>query len=280
MKLAILGCGTMGSAIVLGAVKQKVPGSFGEGAPKVPGSFCLRKFEFHLYDPFLEKAQKLAKEAKAKAHANMEELSGCEYFLLAVKPQNFRELAVQLKPILVRDTKIISIMAGVPTAKIREGLDCQKLARVMPNTPCLVGEGAAAIYFVSMSQSEKEVVKKIFAPIAQVHCVGSDDEVDLVTVGIASGSGYIFEIARILIEKLSAMGLDAKTADAMVKQMLKGSAALMQQSPMSAEELRNQVTSKGGTTEAALKIFSEKKLEEIFSEALDAAYRRAKELSK
>lgn len=261
-KLAVLGCGTMGSAIVLGAHQK--------GAV----------FEFHLYDPIREKAQNLAKAVGGMAHAGIAELKTCEYFLLAVKPQSFAELAKQLKPHLSAEGKIISIMAGVPSTKIRAALGCEKLARVMPNTPCLIGEGAAAIYFVGMSDAEKKVVQSLFAPIAQVHFVGSDDEVDIVTIGIASGSGYLFEIARILIEKLTAMGLKRETADAMVKQMLKGSAALMQQSSETPEELRNKVTSKGGTTEAALQTLQKKSLQKILEEALEAAYGRAGKLGK
>lgn len=259
-KLGILGCGNMGSAIALGLVKKS------------------KGFEMHLYDPSIEKSRALAKKTKGKAHSKMIVLKSCDYFLLACKPQHFQELAGQLKPILARDSKIISIMAGIPTSKIRRSLGCKKLARVMPNTPCLIGEGAAAIYCVGMNAKEKTIVKNIFTAVAEVHCVNSDDAIDIVTIGIASGSGYLFEIARIMIKKLTALGLDAKIADPMVKQMLKGSSLLMQQSPNSPETLRNQVTSKGGTTEAALKVFSEKKLEEIFGQALKTAYKRAKEL--
>lgn len=261
-KLAVLGCGNMGSAIVLGVAKK------------------TDTFEFHLYDPLFEKASKLAKESSGKAHEKMAALKTCDYFLLACKPQNFNELARSLKPTLHKDSKIISIIAGVPTSRLKEALGVAKIARVMPNTPCLIGEGAAAIYFVNVSTAEQKIVKEIFSSIAQVHFVASDDAVDIVTIGIASGSGYLFEIARIFIEKLTAMGLNPKTADAMVKQMLKGSAALLQQATDSPEELRNKVTSKGGTTEAALKVFSEKNLKEIFNKALEAAYQRAKELSK
>lgn len=260
MKLAMLGCGNMGSAIVLGAAKK------------------TNGLKFHLYDPILEKSQKLARQVKAVAHPTIEETKNCDYFLLACKPQHFPELARQLKPILSKDAKIISIMAGIPSTKIREVLGCKKLARVMPNTPCLIGEGAAAIYFAGMSPAEQKTVRNLLAPIAQVHVVDSDNAIDLVTIGIASGSGYIFEIARILIDKLTAMGLNKETADAMVKQMLKGSATLMQQSSETPEQLRTKVTSKGGTTEAALKVFQKKGLQEIFGQALEAAYQRAKKL--
>ncbi|MBI4223466.1 MAG: pyrroline-5-carboxylate reductase [Deltaproteobacteria bacterium] len=259
-KIGVLGCGNMGGAIVSGASRK------------------TKDFEFHLYDPLAEKSKKLAKEAKANARVKMAELKICEYFLLAVKPQSFAELAGQLKLYFPADGKIISIMAGIASSKIREGLGCKKLARVMPNTPCLIGEGAAAVYFVGMSDAEQKMVQSLFAPIAQVHFVDSDDAVDIVTIGIASGSGYLFEIARILIKKLTAMGLKRETADAMVKEMLKGSAALMQKSTRSPEALRNQVTSKGGTTEAALKVFQQKGLQKILEEALDAAYQRAKKL--
>lgn len=260
-KLAILGCGNMGSAISLGLAKES------------------KDFEFFYYDPQKEKAAALAKQTKGSAVDSISGVKGCEYFLLACKPQQFEDLASELKGAVNNDSRIISIMAGVPSPKIQKGLGCNKLARVMPNTPCLIGEGACAIYFTNMNAEEQKTVKQIFEAVADVHFVNSDDEIDMATAVIGSGPAYYFEITRIIADKLAALGMEPKKAEAMSKQVAKGAALLMLNSEDSPETLRNKVTSKGGTTHAALESFKEKNLEDTISKGVEAAYRRAKELS-
>lgn len=262
IKLAILGCGNMGSAIVLGLAKQS------------------KDFEFFCYTPSHVKAKKLAKEVGGKSVQNVSDLKGCEYFLIACKPQQFEDLAKELKETVNNDSRIISVMAGIPSTKIQKSLGCKKIARVMPNTPCLISEGACAIYSVNMNEEEKETVKNIFEAVAEVFFVNSDDEIDMATAVIGSGPAYYFEITRIIAAKLAALGTDPEKAEAITKQVAKGAALLMQQSKDSPETLRNNVTSKKGTTDAALETFKARNLQEVIDAAIDAAYQRAKELSK
>ncbi|MDO8493855.1 MAG: pyrroline-5-carboxylate reductase [Deltaproteobacteria bacterium] len=261
-KLAILGCGNMGSAIGIGLCKT------------------TKSFALSLFDPDRKKAAALAQKTKGEAVSIFSDLKSCEYFLIACKPQQFAELAEELKPTLSKNVKIVSIMAGMATPTIQKKLGCKKLARVMPNTPALINEGAIAVRFFNMNAGEKKKVLQILKAVGEVHVVASDREIDLVTAGTGSGPAYIFEIARILIDQLSKMGLKRVVAEPLVKQMIKGSAALMRQSKDSPEALRNKVTSKGGTTEAALKVFKKEKLEKIFQKALTAAFKRGQALSK
>lgn len=258
VKLALLGCGNMGSAIALGLARQS------------------RRFQFYYFDPQLKKSSALAKQTKGKTCRRLAETKMCDYFLIACKPRQFAELACELEPLLPAGAKIISIMAGISTKTIAKKLGVKKIARVMPNTPALVNEGAIGIYFSNMTVGEKKIVQKIFAAVGEVQIVRSDKEIDLITIGTGSGPAYIFEIARILINQLVRMGLSRTTAEPMVQQMIKGSAFLMQKSSNSPEELRNQVTSKGGTTEAALKTLKKNHLEKILQKALNSAYQRAK----
>lgn len=260
-KLAILGCGNMGSAIALGVAKK------------------TRAFHFFAYTPTYTRARKLARTIHGKAVKSLESLKDCDYFLIACKPQQFSELAPELKKILNENSKIVSIMAGVPTRRIKRELGVSKVARVMPNTPCLIGEGCAALYFSGMTRVERRIVKKIFSPVAKLHVVTSDDKIDAATTIIGSGPAYIFEIARLLAEKFATLGFPKYKAQAIVKDVFKGSSILMAQSRESLEELQERVISWRGTTWAALQLMKKRHLSKTISAALTAAYKRAKQLS-
>ncbi|MBI4367692.1 MAG: pyrroline-5-carboxylate reductase [Deltaproteobacteria bacterium] len=260
-RLAVLGCGNMGSAIALGLHAR--------GAP----------FAFFCYTPTHTRAAALARRVGGVAARALAELARCEYFLLACKPQQFPELAAALRPILPAGARIVSMLAGTSTEKLRAALGQAKIARAMPNTPCAIGEGATAIYCLGMDAAERAIVRAIFAAVGAVFEVDSDDAIDLATAIVGSGPAYFFEIARILAHKLAAMGLPADIAAGMAAHVIKGAGALLVQSADSAETLREKVTSKKGTTAAALDCLRANHLERILGEALDAAYRRAKELA-
>lgn len=261
-KLAVLGCGNMGSAVALGLAKKS------------------KDFQFFTYTPTHTRAEKLARDIGGQSVQNVLDLKGCEYFLIACKPQQFEDLTKELKEAVNNESRIISVMAGIPSIKIQKNLGCKKIARVMPNTPCLISEGACAIYLVNMNKEEKETVQNIFEAVAEVFFVNSDDEIDMATAVIGSGPSYYFEITRIIAAKLASLGMDPKKAEAMTKQVAKGAALLMSQSKNSPETLRNNVTSKKGTTEAALETFKARNLQEVIEAAIEAAYQRAKELSR
>jgi len=262
-KLAVLGCGNMGSAIALGLAKKS------------------KNFEIIAYNPTPKKAQKIANETKGKRAASMDDVKHGEYFLIACKPQQFGDLAKELLPQLSKKSVIVSIMAGVSVAKMKKLLPKAELfVRVMPNTPCLIGEGVSGIYFTSnISKEKKNVVKEIFSAVSKVFFFKNETEIDTVTAATGAGPAYIFEFAIQMIQKTIAMGIDPKTAEAMIQQLFVGASLLMANSPDSPETLRNKVTSKGGTTEAALKKLKEYQIDKAISEALEAAFQRAKELS-
>ncbi|MBI4126807.1 MAG: pyrroline-5-carboxylate reductase [Deltaproteobacteria bacterium] len=210
------------------------------------------------------------------------ELPPCDFYLIACKPQQFSELAKNLNSIINPQGVVISIMAGVTTTKIKSLLPrAEKIVRTMPNLPCLVGEGVTGMYVTpAVSPEERNIVQGIFETVSKTFLFESESALDIVVAVTGSGPAYVFEWANLLIHKMTAMGMDAKTADGMVRQLFVGASRLMAESPDSPEELGKRVTSKGGTTEAALKVFSESKLDAIVSKAIDAAFNRAKELSK
>ena len=256
-KLGIIGCGNMGGAIIKGLAQKELG------------------FEFYCYDVLSEKAEELSKAVGATTVDEIAALSSCEYFLLATKPQKFEELALTLKPNLPTNAKIISILAGTSSAKLESSLHCKKIARVMPNTPCLLGEGVSGVYFQNYQASEQELVSKIFSAVGTVIEVKSDDEIDKITALTASGPAYVFEFSRILIEKAVSFGFTKQAATLMIKQLVSGSALLMKQSEESPEELRVKVTSKGGTTEAALDFLKQQQFENMLQDAVESAFKRA-----
>lgn len=261
IRLAVLGCGNMGSAIAVGLAKKS------------------KNISLITYEPQYARALRLARKAGGRAARSLADLRGCDYFLIACKPQQFMDLAAQLCTITRAESKVLSVMAGVRVAKIKRALGIRKVARLMPNLPCGIGFGTCAIYFSGMPAAEQKMVLKIFSPIAQIYPVKSEEMMDAATAVIGSGPAYLFELARIFAAKTSRFGFPQKTAEAIIKNVFFGASALLLQSPKTSEELRNQVTSKKGTTAAALALFQKFGLEKILGHALLAAYRRAKTLS-
>lgn len=259
--IAILGCGNMGAALAAGYAAKH------------------HDVHFHLYDPDISKAEQLEKKCRGIVYGSIADLPACDFYLLACKPQSFAELATELKTQLPANAVIISILAGTSSKRIQEALNRQKIVRVMPNTPCLINEGMSAIFPQQLSPEESAWVQNFFAAVGKTLLMKSDVEVDQMTALTGSGPAYVFELARVLTHKMQSFGFSEPASAEAIKQLFKGSALLLANSSDSAEQLREKVTSKKGTTEAALDALAAHHFENIFCEALDAAFKRAQELS-
>ncbi|NUM56811.1 MAG: pyrroline-5-carboxylate reductase [Candidatus Hydrogenedentes bacterium] len=224
--------------------------------------------------------QQQARELGAAVHGNPSELAAAsDVILLAVKPQTMAEALEQLKSGLAPRTLIVSIAAGVSIAFIAKRLGEQtRVVRVMPNTPALVNAGAAGIALAANCTAEDQgIARAIFESIGVVEFV-NEPLIDAVTALSGSGPAYFFYMVECLVKAAQQQGLTEKQATALATQTLLGSGLLLQQSGESAATLRERVTSKGGTTEAALKTFREKGLEGAIAAGVQAAVARAKEL--
>ena len=199
--------------------------------------------------------------------------------VLAVKPQDARAALASVAS-SVHGKLVISIAAGLRLAALSHWLDGHRsLVRCMPNTPALVGAGIAGLYALpEVTPAERERAEQILAAVGEV--VWVDDEALLDTVTAVSGSGpaYVFWFIEQLAAFAERAGMGAAEALKLATQTALGSAKLAAQSNESPAELRAKVTSKGGTTEAALKVFNEEELAERFARALAAATRRGHEL--
>jgi len=196
------------------------------------------------------------------------------HVLLSVKPQVFAVVADDIKSDIV-----YSIMAGVTIENITRSTGNNRVVRMMPNLPCSIGYGATGFAVADSTQDEDaSLAKEIFSQIGSVIEV-NETLMDAVTAVSGSGPAYVFYLAEAMLEGGIKVGLDVEIADALVRQTILGAAALLLQDDRSAKELREAVTSKGGTTAAALNVFNERKVLDAIEDAVVSARDRGRELS-
>jgi pyrroline-5-carboxylate reductase len=207
------------------------------------------------------------------------QMQRCEIVVLAVKPQDARAALASIAGV-VKDKLLISIAAGVTLDTLSRRLGGhRKLVRCMPNTPSLIGAGIAALYAPpEVSAQERAAAESILAAVGEVVWVGDERLLDPVTAVSASGPAYVFWFIEQLAASAEKLGLARETSMKLALHTVLGAAKLAASSGEPPAALRKNVTSKGGTTEAALKIFEEEKLAERFMRAVEAASRRATEL--
>jgi pyrroline-5-carboxylate reductase len=200
----------------------------------------------------------------------------------AVKPQLFAEAAAPCAP-HVAGALHVSVMAGVRIATLARALALpagrERVVRSMPNTPALIGRGIAGLHAsASVTAAQRARVDALFAPTGAVLWVEREADLDAVTALSGSGPAYVFYIAEAMVEAGVQMGLDAAQARRLALATFDGAAALAAASPLPLAELRAQVTSKGGTTHAALTALEAAGVKAAFVRALLAAQQRAREL--
>jgi pyrroline-5-carboxylate reductase len=202
--------------------------------------------------------------------------------VLSVKPQNIKEVLEEIKTNISHDKIIISIAAGITTRKIADHLGDVPIIRVMPNTPALVSAGAAALYGRKATVEQLDKAARLFLAVGQAVIVEDEKLIDAVTATSGSGPAYFFLLMENMIKSAVKLGLTEDIAKKLVLQTALGAAKLAKQADKnneSPEELRKKVTSPGGTTEAAIKVFADEKIEKTIENALTAAYEKSKKLS-
>lgn len=257
MKILLIGCGKMGSAILGGWL------SSGISLSQITIIDPVYKGEIEGYDTL----------------ADLPENYAPDYVLLAVKPQNLDEVAPQL----ARFSKatMISIVAGKKIAYFKKYLPNFVVIRTMPNLPALIGKGiTAAVASEELGKEEKERVERLLKPCGKLVWLDNEELIDSVTAISGSGPAYVFLFADSMVEAAVELGLDAETAKALVFETIKGSIDLAEISGDNLATLKQNVTSKGGTTEAALAVLEDKDiLRTLVKQAIKQAKKRALELS-
>lgn len=201
--------------------------------------------------------------------------------ILAVKPQDLPAMLQLVAPILTADHLLISIAAGIRAETIAKLLTSPvRIIRVMPNTPALVGCGAAGVAAgPRATQADLDAALALFGAVGLALPV-SEDHLDAVTALSGSGPAYVFRLIEVMAEAGASLGLDKTTAARLAIKTVLGAAILAEQSGEDPAILRQRVTSKGGTTAAALAVLESRGLESIFKDALRAARDRSIELSR
>lgn len=202
--------------------------------------------------------------------------------IIAVKPQILPSVLKTWRSAFPRTEPLfISLAAGTALAQLSQLLGANaRIIRAMPNTPSLVGLGVTSLCAEDVSTDDRLLAEALFKTVGTVHWMKSEKELLSATALAGSGPAYVFYFAECLIEAATSLGMDEKTAREMVQQTLKGSVALADAEGWKLEELRQNVTSKGGVTEAALNVMqADEKLKQLLKEALQANIARAKALS-
>ena len=200
--------------------------------------------------------------------------------LLAVKPQQVEEVLSGVRDAFHEDQLVISIAAGVTTEKIGNLIGKEiPVIRVMPNTPALVGKGMSVVSRGMYAGDESaEVALRLFSSVGEAVELPEDLQNQATAIN-GSGPAYFFLMVEALIESAVKAGINRDIAKELVVQTMAGSVAMLQETGREPGELREMVTSPGGTTMAALQVFSKREFRSIVQEAVEAAIRRAGELA-
>jgi pyrroline-5-carboxylate reductase len=263
MNITFIGAGNMAEALVAGIVEKLV-----SPANKI----CVTDISEVRLQHF---AEKYGVETSLD---NPTAVAKADVVVLSVKPQIFPAVWDEIMDALKPDSLVVSIMAGSPSAKIADG-KAIRVVRVMPNTPSLVGEGAAGIAPGELAtDADLQVAEKLMGAVGATVTV-KEEEIDAVTALSGSGPAYVFYLLEGMLAAADQMGLEKGISRELALATVIGAAKLMQETGEDADVLRKKVTSKGGTTEAALNTLEERGVKDSIVAALLAAQARSKELA-
>jgi pyrroline-5-carboxylate reductase len=261
-KCLVLGCGKMATAITVAKNQSD------------------NMIDFGCYTPGLTSAKILAEKINGSVVIELNSLHEFDLILIACKPQQFAELAIQIKHKIAPHSLILSIMAGVKAEQVRDALAFPKVARIMPNTPIAIARGVNLVHFsAQLTSTDRNLILDFFKDIASSFEVQNEDEFDLLTPMVGSGPALMYYFFNGYIKHLEQQGISAELARRIVSSVFTSSAQFAQQSSRSLADLISDVTSKGGITSAALNVFQQKDLAQIICESYQAAYQRNSELN-
>ena len=262
LAVAFIGGGNMASALLGGLIESG----------HAPSSI-------QVVEPFASQADKLRERFGVSVEAAAgPSLGAAGLVVWAVKPQLFREASAPCAA-YVRHALQLSVMAGIRTDAIEAATGSARIVRTMPNTPALVGRGMSGLFAgAAVTAEERDQVERLLKPTGQTLWVEREEQLDAVTALSGSGPAYVFYFLEAMMRAGGELGLSAEQARRLAVGTFDGAAALAAQSSESPEVLRANVTSKGGTTHAAITTMEERGVMDAFVAALHAAARRAKEL--
>lgn len=264
MKTAFIGGGNMAAAIIGGLIKHGV-------APT----------DLYALDPNEEARKRSEQQFGIRTGAAPDSaLASFDAVVLAVKPQILKSVAEALAPHLGATQVVISIVAGIRTADLSRWLNGhQRIVRVMPNTPALIGMGVAGLAATgSVNEADRALATQVLGAVGETVWFDDEAKIDAVTGISGSGPAYVFYFIEALEEAARQLGMDAAQGRALAVATFTGAAQLAAQSDEAPGVLRERVTSKGGTTAAALASFDASGVKDAIVRGVLAADARAREM--
>ena len=230
-------------------------------------------------EPFEAQRARLAQDFGVTAQAAADaRLANAGTVVWAVKPQLFAQAAAPCAPFVAQALQL-SVMAGIRSSDIATASGSTRVVRAMPNTPALIGRGIAGLFArPAVTAQERTEVEALLAPTGALLWVDREADLDAVTALSGSGPAYVFYVLEAMMQAATAMGLSAEQGRALALATFDGATELARRSPETPETLRAQVTSKGGTTFAAISALEAAGVKAAFVAALQAAQRRAHQL--
>ena len=265
LHIAFIGGGNMASAIIGGLIQQGTPAA-----------------HIQVVEPYAEQRSKLTQQFGVAVHAlPSEALNRANLVVWAVKPQTFKEAAAQARA-HTASALHLSVAAGIRSDSIARWLGTERVVRAMPNTPALVGQGMTALFArPAVTAADRHDVEAVIQPTGQLLWLSGDagesdeSQLDAVTALSGSGPAYVFYFLEAMVAAGVAMGLRPEAAHQLAVGTFVGASALAQAATEPPEVLRARVTSKGGTTHAALTVMENAQIKQHFMHAMDVARQRA-----
>ncbi len=265
--IAFIGAGNMTRSIISGMVSQGYP------ANKIIAS-----------NPSTPKLDALSKEfGIVTTTNNCQAIEQAEVVVLAVKPQVMELACQQFNHLPLQDKVFISIAAGLPISRLQDFLGAPlPIIRTMPNTPSAIGLGMTGLYSpASVSQEYRQYAGDLLSMVGKVLWLDKEADIDAVIAAAGSSPAYFFYILESMQTISQQYGFSRDNARLLVEQAMLGAAQLVVDNPDSSlSELRQQVTSKGGATAEAIKVFEQQQMASILKQGMDAAISRSQTLSK
>ena len=268
LSIAFIGGGNMAAALASGLAGKVCPAG-----------------NIHVIDINAEGHAAWQARGMTTATAGDETLARARVWIYAVKPQNMRDVVASTRQWLSADTLVISVAAGLRADTLAEwlgtpGAPWRRLVRCMPNTPALVGAGMTGLAALDgVDAADRELAARMLGSVGEVAWVADDAALDAVTALSGSGPAYVFLFLEALIEAGQSLGLSAEQARQLALGTFAGATKLAAESDDGPGVLRERVTSKGGTTAAALGVFNDADFRGLVGRALEAAARRSRELA-
>ncbi len=265
VKIGFIGGGNMGAAIIAALIRKK----------------AFKSSEIGIHEPDPARLKTLKKKFPVAVFAsNADLVAHASSVLLAVKPQQMSEVLEEIRSAVTPKHLFLSIAAGLDTSYFQKKLPPgTRLVRIMPNLAALIGEGAAGLYAApGATRGDRSLALKIFSAAGQAVFVDREELLDTVTAVSGSGPAFVYLFIDALLESGIARGLPRELAKKLVLQTLLGAAKMVAASEEPIPTMIERVASKGGTTEAGLKVLTEQGFRDLISRTIDAATNRAQEL--